>query len=399
MALLISSVYASEFEYKFNYFGNVMASKLDNSNYTQNHYFEDNIDNTVRISPHTRLGAQATIYDDNLLFMVQAVTSKNHDKYELYVPWLNAKYNITDDFAITAGRIQTPFFLNSETRHIDYLQLWTKPPEELYRIMSVRSYDGVRLSYDTEIFDDYALNVEAIPYGKRELTINTSKDKDLDGSMEDLHTLVASISSENTIFKATYTNTVIFTEKDATQLNTALAILKADGNDVSKYIITDIDTKMITLALKYDDEKIVAQVELARIDNESLYPSRTTGYVLFGYKFNRFTTYVIYSEEKDDKEHFDTSKIVTSNLVSAAVKIELDKLLYKTNTSQVTKSVGLNYTVDTGIVLKGQIDKTALSFYGDNHGDISNSTGTLAKDAGASLEDVYTYTISLSFAF
>ena len=79
------------------------------------------------------------------------------------------------------------------------------------------------------------------------------------------------------------------------------------------------------------------------------------------------------------------------------LKKALDDVLYSTDTSQKTLSVGLRYDVKPGIAVTAQVDKMSTSSNGVE-GSI-NKRGILEYELGAERKPVYMYTLGVSFAF
>ena len=80
---------SSNYETSLNYFGNVMASKLNKNGFTSNNYNYDNVDNDTSFSPYSKLGGQVSIYNDKYKFTSQAITYRNHHEYKAKFTWLN----------------------------------------------------------------------------------------------------------------------------------------------------------------------------------------------------------------------------------------------------------------------------------------------------------------------
>lgn len=396
--------FSSDYETSFNYFGNVMASKINKDGFTSNNYNYDNVDGDTSLSPYSKLGGQVSIYNDKYKFTSQAITYRNHKKNKAKFTWLNVNYDFNENIALRVGRMQTNLLLNSDSLHIDYIHTMTHTPNEVYRIIALEHYDGIELTYKDFINDTYNYAITLVPYGKAKQDINTTFDNEESIELKNINSIRLNITNDDNIEIHTSFTKLKSSLEDSNALKTITNGLKAYGNNVDEYGYEDKDTNVFTLGLNYSYEDYILSTEISRYETKSMNPDTTAYYVMLGYNWGKFTPYIAYAESKNDKEHFDTSHLNTPDAQSQNLKRSLDDLLYLTNYSQKTQSIGLRYNIKPGIALKTQIDRITTS----NYGSISNSTvaasgyerrGILGRFAGTGDEPVYLYTIGVSFAF
>lgn len=395
---------SSDYETSFNYFGNVMASKLNKNGFTSNNYNYDNVDNDTSFSPYSKLGGQISIYNDKYKFTSQAITYRNHHEYKAKFTWLNVNYDFNENLALRVGRMQSNLLFNSDSLHIDYIHTMTHSPNEVYRIIALEHYDGVELTYKDFINDDYNYAVTLVPYGKAKQNINTTFDIEENIELKNINSIRLNITNDDNIEIHTSYTKLKSSLEDSSALKTVTNGLKSYGNNVDEYSYEDKDTTIFTLGLNYSYENYILNTEISRYETKSMNPDTTAYYVMLGYNWDKFTPYIAYAKSKNDKEHFDTTGLNTPDATSASLKRGLDDILYLTNYSQRTQSLGLRYNIKPGIAIKTQIDRITTT----NHGSISDSTvsssgyerrGILGRFAGTDNEAVYLYTIGLSFAF
>ena len=396
--------FSSDYETSFNYFGNVMASKINKDGFTSNNYNYDNVDGDTSLSPYSKLGGQVSIYNDKYKFTSQAITYRNHKKNKAKFTWLNVNYDFNENIALRVGRMQTNLLLNSDSLHIDYIHTMTHTPNEVYRIIALEHYDGIELTYKDFINDTYNYAITLVPYGKAKQDINTTFDNEESIELKNINSIRLNITNDDNIEIHTSFTKLKSSLEDSSALKTITNGLKAYGNNVDEYGYEDKDTNVFTLGLNYSYEDYILSTEISRYETKSMNPDTTAYYIMLGYNWGKFTPYIAYAESKNDKEHFDTSHLNTPDAQSQNLKRSLDDLLYLTNYSQKTQSIGLRYNIKPGIALKTQIDRITTS----NYGSISNSTvaasgyerrGILGRFAGTGDEPVYLYTIGVSFAF
>ena len=392
--LIVSSVVADDFQTKFNYFGNFSASSLNTKGYSLVSYNNDDIIDKINYEPYSKIGIQTTIYNNNFMFLGQIVSHRQYDKFENELHWLNAKYKINDNFFIRVGRMQSPVFLNADSLDIDYIHLWAKAPTIVYTLMALRSIDGIEFLYN-KIIGDYYLNVEIIPDGKIKETIDDLIEPTT-LYLKDAKIISTSLSNNNFELKVVYSESIINMALNNKNLLALMGGLKAYGNDVSKYNFTNKKMKVLTFAGTYNYKNYFSIFEIAYRKSKTLYPNALAYYGILGYRYNNFTPYIMYAENKNDKKHFNLNHIIDPT--GGILKTGLEQLLYKTNSSQKTVTLGLRYDIKKGIALKLQLDRMTTTDYGRLFDDIKRE-GYFHREIGIKNKAVYQGTIAISFAF
>ncbi len=400
---LVTSLFSNDkYTTNFNYFGNLSAGKLNSSGYDLNDYNHDSTNDSIGFSAYSKVAAQFSLTYDDLTFTAQGLLREKHSSLTPEITWFNIKYDINDNYALRLGRIQTKVLLNSESLDIDYLHLWAKPPVEVYRLMPVRTFNGLELSYN-ETIDDKSFHISIVPFGFYKSDINSNKNRDVSLKIDNSHSVSLTLENETITYKASFSKS----DTNIKDLDSTLMIvngLKAYGNDMQRYTFEDRVTYSSSFGVQYAGELFLFDTELAHFKSNSLLPTSTAAYVMLGYKMDKLTPYMIYAENKNDKSHFNTSNIKTSDDRSVALKKALNDVLYLQNYSQQTTSIGVRYDIKVGLALKTQIDRITTT----NYGDISSLSidmtgyervGILSRDAGTRDKVIYAWTVSLSFAY
>lgn len=403
LTLFVTSLISEDdFSTNFNYFGNLSASKLNSAGYDLNYYNNDSVGDTLSLSSYSSLGAQISLNYNDITFTAQGLLSKNHGSYDPEFTWLNIKYDMTDNFAVRAGRIQTKVLLNSESLDIDYLHLWAKAPVEVYRLMPVRTYNGLELTYNGTI-EDYSFSISGVLFAFYETDINNKKDSEVSLKVDNSRSISFTLENEKTTFKASYSRSDSNIEDDASTIFVVEG-LKSYGNDMDRFTYEDRTGYVSSLGFQYRGDSLLVNTEIAHFKSNSLLASSTGAYLMLGYKMDKLTPYIIYAENKNDKDHYDTSDVKTSDEKSIVLKRALDDILYLNNFSQQTSSIGMRYDIKTGMALKLQVDRITST----NYGSISSQSvqisgyekvGILSREAGIDDKTVYAGTVSLSFAY
>ena len=383
---------AENIDTRFNYFGNISGSKLSEKGYTLNNYSHDNVDNDLSLTPYTKLGAQLSLFYQDYTLTAQALTRKNHEKYTGELTWFDIKYDFNNSTSLKVGRIQATMLLNSDSIDIDYIHLWAKAPDEVYRISGINTFDGIELRYKN-LYKDYDYNIVFTPYAKSKKNINTTENTESEAILDNVSILRLNIEKDALIIQGSYARGDIHMPNDGKDLYTLQNALEAYGNDGSRFSFEHKKLTVWTIGLKYEYDDFIFHSEYAKMDTTSLLANTSAYFMLFGYRYNNFTPFYIYARSKADKDHFDTSDIVgTTALINSA-----NNVLYSTNSSQITSSIGIRYDYKPGIALTAQIDRVKTSNYG-TQGNL-NRRGILEYELGKDNEPIYMYIMGLSFAF
>jgi predicted porin len=98
--------------------------------------------------------------------------------YSPDIEWLNLKYAFVPNAYMRVGRIALPTFMDSENRDVGYSYAWVNPPVDLYHQLSIPSSDGLDAVYRSDMGEAgntvkaiYGMNTEKSPN-----SVSTSKD-------------------------------------------------------------------------------------------------------------------------------------------------------------------------------------------------------------------------------
>ncbi len=398
---LIGSLSASSLDTQFNYFGNLTASSINEKGYEVNKVINSNVDDKFSLAPYSKVAAQFSIYNDNFMFVTQALAYQNNDKNELELTWLNGRYQIMDGLSIRLGRMQLALFLNSNTIDVDYVHLWTKAPIEIYGSMPLKSFDGIEIAYE-KVIQNYFIEFKITPYGKASTNVNVLKGT-VKADFTDMKAIALSVQKGNLTLSASYTIGIFDMPTDnITGLAQILGGLEQYGNDVSRYSYKNKDISFLSFGINYNYNNLLFTSEISQIKSESLVPDMTAYYLMMSYRYNKFTPFIMFAENKNDKNLYKTDNIKVVDATSGQLKAGLDAILYNMNSSQQTSSIGLRYDYKVGIAFKAQLDRITFDDYGTyypNPQSTHQRYGFLSQEVGVAKVPVFQFTTGLSFAF
>jgi hypothetical protein len=241
--------------------------------------------------------------------------------YKPEIEWLNLKYAFTPNVYMRVGRIALPTFIDSENHDVGYSYVWVNPPVDLYHQLSIFSSDGVDVLYRSEIGD--ASNTFKAIYGtsKHERPGSISTSKDLWGVFDTFEYGQAS-------FHFSYQQRTESTRNQVTGVS-------GSWNNYSD----------LSLGASYDPgEWFVISEWIQRKSTTKI----GAMYVSGGYRIDKFTPYLLYSQNS-------SGSFLTFTPTPSAAAIDRAKR------SQSTASMGMRWDFTRNMDFKIQYDQVRLS--------------------------------------
>jgi hypothetical protein len=298
------------------------------------------------------IGAQVTANPTSQLSAVlQVISEQNYDHtYRPHVEWVNIKYKFTPDFSVRAGRTLLPTFLLSDTRKVAYTYPWVRPPLEVYRLSPTTASDGVDVSYQMHTGD--ITSILQAHYGKSDNHLPNDA-----GDIKARQSWGLAYSGEYyaTTLHIGYETTHATLDGlkpifDAFRQFGPEGIALADKYDVDNKVIS-----VITIGARYDPGRWFVMGEAAHLVTHSVFGKGVGWYVSGGYRFGKFTPYLIYSQAKAD----NLSDPGLAAPAAAGLNAALNSLL-STKPVQNTLSIGGRWDFAKNAALKLQYDHTRI---------------------------------------
>jgi hypothetical protein len=249
--------------------------------------------------------------------------------YRPEVEWLNVKYAFTPNAYVRIGRIALPTFMDSESRDVGYGYAWVNPPVDLYRQLSIPSSDGVDVMYRTEI-GEAGNTIKAIYGQNKEKGINSLT------TSNSLWGIFDTLEYGSATFHVSYQERRSSTQNFLTGVTGAWA----DNSDLS-------------VGASYDPGNWFVISEWVQHRSSTKVNAM---YVSGGYRIDKFTPYLLYSQNSP-------GSFLSSSTAPTASAID------RANRSQSTASLGMRWDFMRNYDFKIQYDQVRLS---------SNSNGYLA---------------------
>ncbi|QUM78088.1 hypothetical protein HWV00_18760 [Moritella sp. 24] len=343
-------------------------------------------DKTLDYVPETKVGLQASFEVTDSTFLVAQLVSRAEQHWRPEMEWAFISHTFDNDLTVRAGRLRVPLYMYSDYLEINFAQPWLRPPEEVYAVVPVSSYEGVDFVY-TVLFDEAEWQFQA--YTGVGSDPNEETDFGTDVEYDDVIGLASTFSYNSFSVRASYVMTTLNSEQ-----------AHVPGTGIPLVDFNDSDARFIGLGASYDDGDLLVVAEWTKSEVDGGGPDVATSaegnwqdvnsaYISAAYRFGRITPYVTYAmmETTDDDER-------ALNLVN---QIAFDA-------QRSTYSAGLRYDINANMALK--FDLTYSGDFGD-----SGATGGLSGNIVTSLDNAYTgasnvieddtmvYTASLNMVF
>jgi len=358
-------------------------------------------DKTLDYVPETKVGLQAAFEVTESTFLVAQLVSRAEQHWRPEMEWAFLSHTFDNDLTVRAGRLRVPLYMYSDYLEVNFAQPWLRPPEEVYAVVPVSSYEGIDFVY-TIPFDEAEWQFQAYTGVGSDPDEETGFGTDVE--YDNVMGLASTFSYNSFSIRASYVMTT---------LNSGQAFVPSSNNTVPLMNFDDTDTSFIGLGVSYDDGDLLVVAEWTRsqVDASGLetdldpsdgsfnysgnWQDVDSAYISVAYRFGDVTPYVTYAvmETTDDDERADatTQSVIDAggDLTDGAVQANgYNQAIFDAQRS--TYSAGLRYDINANMALKFDVT------YSD---DFANTSGGLTGNVSQAEEDTLVYTTSLNMVF
>jgi hypothetical protein len=327
-------------------------------------------DKTLDYVPETKVGLQASFEVTESTFLVAQLVARAEQHWRPEMEWAFLSHTFDNDLTVRAGRLRVPLYMYSDYLEVNFAQPWLRPPEEVYAVVPVSSYEGIDFVY-TIPFDEAEWQFQAYT------GVGSDPDEETDFGTDVEYDDVIGLASTFTYNSFSVRASYVITTLNSGQAN-------VPGMDIPLINFTDADARFIGLGASYDDGDllVVAEWTKSEVDGggpdaetsaEGNWPDVDSAYITAAYRFGNITPYMTYAimETTDDNDR-------ELNPVNKALF----------NAVRSTYSAGLRYDINANMALK--FDVTYSDDFADTNGGLTGNTGE---------EDTMVYTTSLNMVF
>lgn len=259
-------------------------------------------DSDPDFSPDSLLGVQASLrltdYNDITL---QALGMEDGDrKQDPRITLAFLRQTLAPGLSARLGRVRVPFFMLSDSLHVNYANPWVRPPVEVYGLNPFNDLDGVDLIYHSRLGD---LDVEVHPYyGSGRISFPQGKAR----LKETLGVNVVLNQGNYSLHLGHGDGTFTLERGDAQFLGMA-SILRAtgQGNVVADLSGTRGRTSFDSIGVQWDDGVWQIVGEYARRTTNRYVASAHGWYLSAGRRFGAVTPYVVVARQTLEDQFAD----------------------------------------------------------------------------------------------
>lgn len=325
----------------------------------------DGMDNNANYTNDAILGLQISKQLNDTTSATGQLVSRGTDNFSTEAAWAYVTYAVDDTTDLRIGRLRTPFFYYSDFLEVGYAYNWTRPPAEVYRLLSpFSSVNGVDLTHHFSMGGtDASIQLYHGNYdGDFDLPTTTGATIATDISLKDLTGAVFSATHGNFGARLSYHQAIVTANGTISQ-SVAMGPGTANVN-FDAFSINEKKSRFYEAALTYDNGDISFITEWTQLKHENpIFTDNSSYLISVGKRISDTTLYVMYSATADDastkygqSEDQSTSSVVLGTRYdydsSTAIKLEAQHTTDNPDTLTVdNKEVsGMAYTVSLNVV-------------------------------------------------
>ncbi|MCK0506719.1 hypothetical protein [Aromatoleum anaerobium] len=240
-------------------------------------------------SPDSLLGLQASLrlMADNDITLQALSREDGTNSYDPRVTLAFFRQTLAPGLSARVGRVRAPFFMLSDSLHVNYANPWVRPPVEVYGLNPFTDLDGIDFIYharigalDAEIHPYYGHSAISFPQGKARLDATWGLNLVLTRGGFSLH-----LGHADARFRVKYR------DPQHVALAAGLAAIGL-GSVASDLSGDDGRTSFDSVGVQWDDSRWQVIGEYVRRRADRYVTSSSAWYLSVGRRFGAFTPYV-----------------------------------------------------------------------------------------------------------
>jgi len=320
------------------------------------------------LANYSSFGLQLDVQASKKISLVaQGVASKkNNNGKTLELSWLNAKYQLNDDFFLRVGKMRLAAFMYSDILDVSYSYDWMRLPD-MYSIVPINNYIGVEFNHNIELGNFTFMSTYLYGQSKSVFYDNLPDGKILKGDIDTDKIYGASLKVlyDNLALRFAYCDLKLTLhskslDTNLNQLNSLNIPLVTQAID--EYSMENTSMSYLEIGARYDFEKAYLLGEYIELNSHSFTSNNSSWYLGTGYNFESWSPFMLYSQTKSVNQYKDikTDKNMNPALLGAInASNEALKSISESigNVNLETFSLGLRYNLSENSIIKLQYDK------------------------------------------
>jgi len=294
------------------------------------------------------------------------VSAKNTNGKLLELGWLNAKYQLNDNFSIKVGKMRTSSFMYSEILDISYAYDWMRLPD-MYSIIPINNYTGIEFQHNVDVGDFTFISTYLYGPSKSVFYDTLPNGEITEGNLDahNMYGISLKVLYDEFTFRVAYSKLKLTLHSP--ELDNSLSQLYALNiplvtQTIDEYSVDNTSMQYFEVAARYDFEKAYLMAEYIELDSHSFTSNSSSWYVGTGYNFEKWSPYMLYSQTKSvnqykdmkTNENMDPALIGAINASNGALNSISESL---GNANFQTYSLGLRYNLSENAIMKLQYEK------------------------------------------
>ena len=345
---------------------------------------------TLDYVPETKVGLQAAFEVTENTFLIAQLVARAEQHWRPEMEWAFLSHTFDNDLTVRAGRLRVPLYMYSDYLEVNFAQPWLRPPEEIYAVVPVSSYEGIDFVY-TIPFDEADWQFQGFTGVGSDPDEETEFGTDVE--YDDVMGLSTTFSYNSFSVRASYVLATLNSGQGYVPGTAGTAL------ETKLVNFTDSDASFLGLGASYDDGDLLVVTEWTRskVDGSGLATSATnysgnwqdvdSAYISMAYRVGNITPYVTYAimETTDDDERASATE---GSIDPEKIYNTYNQAIF--NAKRSTYSAGFRYDINANMALKFDVT------YSD---DFANTSGGLTGNVSQAEEDTLVYTTSLNMVF
>jgi len=279
----------------------------------------DGITNNLTFENDSKFGFQMTAdVAPDMKVVAQFLAAAADGNYNVNAEWAYLDYRTSESLSLRVGKVKQPVYLISDYIEVGYAYPWIRPPQEVYRVIPIKTINGMELLFQTKI-DDVRLTF--MPYAG-------SNTEDIPGSGGN-----AQFQADNFIGGALQLGVSSFTFQVST-LSTEIVTSGVFGPTPAA---STGKSQLSSIGMSWDVANVVGYTEYVTRNvsggSEGFFPDQDAYYVTLGYRIGKFLPHFTYASS-------DADPILTAPFAPAV------------STVQNSMTLGMRYEINAGAALK-----------------------------------------------
>lgn len=241
------------------------------------------------------------------LSAVGQVVGRGSADFEADITWAYLAYQFNNNWSLKAGRQRIPFFLYSDYLDVSYAYTWISPPASTYDLGGFDNIDGVNLQY-IEFLGSWTSRLQLV-FGASETEIELSRTGDTGTVSTDNNWAVNWNLNYNWFtFQIIYSQTEVdipVYDSLASGIG-QIAPLTPEQTDLLTIDGDQASYAGVGMSADLENWLFVTEYVESELEDSPVSSDRVSWYVMGGYRWNKFTFALTYSEV-DSKNNSETT--------------------------------------------------------------------------------------------